>query len=52
MAVAVYLAARIWRGWVGPGQRTTADNSALLWWNACAHGVLVTLTPYAVQGMM
>ncbi len=52
MAVAVYLAARIWRGWVGPGQRATADNSALLWWNACAHGVLVTLTPYAVQGMM
>ncbi|WP_294637026.1 cbb3-type cytochrome c oxidase subunit I [uncultured Aquabacterium sp.] len=50
--LAVYLAARMWRSWVQPHQRSTADNCALLWFNACAHGVVVTVTPYVVQGLM
>ncbi|MGZ8260393.1 MAG: cbb3-type cytochrome c oxidase subunit I, partial [Caldimonas sp.] len=50
--VAIYLAARAWRGLLTPGQRATFDNAALLWHGACAQGVVVALLPHVVVAIL
>ncbi|HMN81473.1 MAG TPA: cbb3-type cytochrome c oxidase subunit I [Burkholderiaceae bacterium] len=50
--LAVYLGARIWRGWVAPRQRATFDNVALLGWGTCAQGALTALLPHLTAWAM
>lgn len=49
---AAYLAARLWHGLVGPRQRASFDNIALLWWGTAAMGMLVAALPSLVAATM
>jgi cytochrome c oxidase subunit I+III len=50
--LAAYLGARIGCGLVTPRQRSTLENTQLLWWWTCAQGVLVCWWPYLVSASM
>jgi cytochrome c oxidase subunit I+III len=50
--LAGFLGVRIWRGEVGPHQRASFDNTALLWWGGCLQGVIVALLPHAIAGVL
>lgn len=47
-----FLAARICRGWTGPRQRATYDNTGLMWWAISVQGVIVALLPHAMVWAM
>jgi cytochrome c oxidase subunit I+III len=47
-----YLCARIWTGHSTPRQRSTFDNTTLLWLGSAAQGVFVALSPLLVAGVM
>lgn len=47
-----FLAARIWRGWTGPRQRATYDNTGLMWWGSCLQGAVVALLPHVMVWVM
>ncbi|MDQ7746760.1 cbb3-type cytochrome c oxidase subunit I [Hydrogenophaga pseudoflava] len=46
---AAYLVARGAAGLLTPRQRASFDNCALLWWCACAQGVVAALLPHALS---
>jgi cytochrome c oxidase subunit I+III len=50
--LAGYLIARAGAGLLTARQRATFDNSALLWWCACAQGVAVALLPHLLAWWM
>jgi cytochrome c oxidase subunit I+III len=52
VVMSAFLAARIARGWTGPRQRATFDNTGLMWWGGCVQGAAVALLPHAMVWAM